>query len=115
MGNALVNRAIALRPNYAHVSVSAFVVLLAMSRTALDRDQAHDDGPTVPARHYYAGWRLLALMLGHKDPGDEKPLPPAAKQAVARAVRELTDCGLIGRAAPEIDAAFRHRVYVIRI
>lgn len=115
MGNSLVNRAIGMRPNYAHVSASAWLVLIRMSATALDREQAAtDDRVSTPARCYFAGWRPLALMLGRKVDSDE-PLDAAAHKAVMRAVRELTDCGVIGRAPPEFQEGFRHRVYLIRL
>lgn len=110
MGSSLVNRAIAMRPNWPQLSGVAMQILYRMCLTALDHD-----GAEMPACHYFAGWRPLAMMLGYKDSGDDESMHPAAHRAVARGIRELTDCGVIGRAPPEIQAGYKHRVYVIRI
>lgn len=111
MGNALVRRAIALRPIYPHVTSSAYLVLVRMCLTAYDRDEAEDRH----ARQYYGGWRPLAMVLGYKDPGDEEQLPADAHKAVMRAVRELTETGLIGRAGTQWSGGIRRRVYDIRV
>jgi len=118
MGSRLLLTVIARRPDYADVSNTAFLVLLRMAGTALDHNgPTRPDGPATPARHYFGGWKPLAPYAGprHKDPGPDRDLTPAAKQAVARAVRELTTCGLICPADPEIQSWFGHRCYEIRV
>jgi len=93
MGAQLVRvvQAKALGGGLSGLSSRAMLVLIAM---ALD---AHDTGTEdTPARCYFRGWLPLALMLGH--PG----LTPGGKSAVARAIRELTDAGLI-----KVDPGYR--------
>lgn len=66
----------------------ALVLLLAMA--SVGRDTATTK---VEAGVYYGGWPLLARVLGFKT------YNAAAERAVARAVRELVDAGLITREA----------------
>lgn len=60
----------------------ARVVLAAMASVAHDQD----DQPV-----YFAGWEPLALALGYADPQPNSD----AQRAVTRALRCLTDAGLI--------------------
>jgi hypothetical protein len=111
MGFSLVNAALGIRPTRSKISVPAYLVLLHMCATAMDRDRP--DG--TPGRLYFAGWKPLAITLGYPAPMDDGPLEPAAHQAVARAVRELREAGLIGYADPWTQRGFNARVYVIRL
>jgi hypothetical protein len=86
MGNQLARQLLVLRAGL-EVSDRAFVVLLRMSMTALDRDRKDQ-----PGRVYFAGWEVLAMTLGYDDPKGA-----AAEQAVARAIRELSSKGLVKR------------------
>jgi hypothetical protein len=62
------------------------LVLVVMARRALDNPTKRH-----PGRIYWGGWQILAQEgLNYPDWPDE-----AAKQAVARAIRDLTDRGLI--------------------
>lgn len=53
---------------------------------AIGRDKPQDN---VEAGVYFAGWDLLAKALGYKE------YTPAAERAVARAISELVDAGLV--------------------
>jgi hypothetical protein len=61
-------------------------VLLVMASIGRDNDTAKAD-----AGYYYGGWELLARVLGFK------VYNRAAQRAVARAVSELVDAGLVVR------------------
>jgi len=77
----------------------ALAVLFVMASVA--RDSATRK---VDAGVYYAGWELLARVLGFK------VYNPAAERAVARAIRELTDAGLVvreGRPGPRQRQVYR--------
>ena len=69
------------------ISDRATLVLLRMAHSALDHE-----GLKHPARQYWGGWELLGMALGYEDPTSS-----AAQSAVARAVRELTERGLLKR------------------
>jgi hypothetical protein len=81
------------------VSDKAKIVVMVMASIGRDRDQ-----PNVQAGVYYGGWPLLARALGY-------PLyTPAAHRAVARAIAELIDAGLIeplGDPRPGVRQAYR--------
>lgn len=81
--------AVAKRPLW-DIQPRSFMVLTRMCSSALDRENG-----TMPGRLYYGGWVPLAMMLGYDAPADGEPLSDTAKQAVKRAVRDLTRAGLI--------------------
>lgn len=62
----------------------ALACLLVMASIARDTPT-----PKVDAGLYYGGWPLLARCLGFK------VYNPAAERAVARAIRQLVDAGLV--------------------
>ncbi len=77
--------AMAMGGRLGDLSANAHRCLLVMAFTA------HDKGTNdAPARTYFRGWDHLARAALCRDVYDAP-----AKQAVARAVRELTDAGLI--------------------
>src|SRR5262245_58311653 len=86
MGGQLCTQVVALSMlgHLVTLTQSARVVLFAMATIARDMPQNHTDPVT-----YWGGWELLAKALGHKEP------TPTAKRAVARAVAELVDAGLV--------------------
>lgn len=73
----------------AGISHPAYRVLLEMARRAKDKG-----GGDQPARHYYGGWRHLAMRLGYEAPSNG-PLPRGAELAVQRAITELVRAKLI--------------------
>ena len=89
MGNQLAQHAVALMMaggRTKELSPSARAVLIAMALSA------HDTGTKrIPPAYYYRGWTHLAQVLGYPDLG------PGGKSAVARAIRQLTDAGLLER------------------
>jgi hypothetical protein len=107
MGYQLLRDAIALRPTWT-LTDRAYITLLYMALTALDQPTK-----TREARHYYAGWTPLAMQLGYETPSPDQPLGPAAKSAVARAISELTETGLIKPAGNHIRYGKRARVYLL--
>lgn len=64
---------------------NAFKVLLRMALVALDQP----DKRGRPAELYYGGWEPLADALGHTS------LTPAAHTAVRKALKTLTDAGVV--------------------
>jgi len=111
MGYQLVNTALGIRPSYLKVTPAGWLVLVHMAATALDRDRP--DG--TPGRLYFGGWKPLAVSLGYPPTMDDGPLEPAAHKAVMRAMRELREAGLVGRADPHTQRGFNARVYVLRL
>jgi hypothetical protein len=89
MGNQLAHHAVALMMDGTRtkgLTQGARLTLLAMALSA------HDTGTKrIPPAYYYRGWRHLGMVLGH-DTWDR-----TAEQAVTRAVRQLTQAGLIER------------------
>jgi hypothetical protein len=71
------------------ISDRAYRVLLIMAHRAKDKGTAD-----MPARHYYGGYRYLAIQLGYDVPSGGE-LPRAPKLAVQRAVSELIAAKLI--------------------
>lgn len=107
MGSGLFREAMGRRVEYPQLSCAAYVVLLHMCETALDRPQRD-----TPARHYYAGWGVLAIALGY--PVDESGKPGAAgERAVARALVDLSRARLIARQGVRWHEGSRNAVYVI--
>lgn len=86
MGGRLCSEAVGLMAVGAIKGPSrgARLVLLTMCSVARDRDQKN-----VQKGIYFGGWELLSGVLGFPEHS------PAAKVAVARCVRELTDAGLL--------------------
>lgn len=73
--------------------------LLIMASIGRDKPKGH-----VERGVYYGGWELLSRCLGYKT------FTPAAQRAVARAVAELLDAGLImpcGKHGPNRRQAYR--------
>ena len=106
MGWQLIRDAHAQRPNWS-ITNNAFTVLSRMAITAHDKDTSEYD-----ARYYFGGWKPLALSLGYQVEAAEL-LPPDAKRAVARALRELIDQGLIKPGDDNQHAGRRHRNYIL--
>ena len=106
MGWQLIRDAIAQRPNW-NISDRAAHVLYRMAVTAQDKDTKE-----YAARYYFGGWKPLALALGYQFE-DHEPLPRPAHLAVARAIRELTDIGLIKPADDNPTAGRHHRTYIL--
>lgn len=109
VGADLVLEAIAKRPLW-DLQPRSFMVLMRMCSSALDRENG-----TAPGRTYYGGWVPLAMMLGHPAPDDTEPLADTAKQAVKRAIRDLTDAGLIKALPEDEQAQYRYRAYRITL
>lgn len=86
MGGALASHVVDLAAlgYLANASDRARLVLLIMSTVARDKAQ-----PNVEAGIYYGGWEYLAKCLGFK------AYTSGARRAVARAMRELVDLGLV--------------------
>jgi hypothetical protein len=81
------------------LSIRAKHTLDVMASTALDRDAK--DGR--PARHYFAGWELIAAHLGYSREVIDGPGRDVARRAVGRAMAELVAAGHIkqvGRTGP---------------
>jgi DNA-binding transcriptional ArsR family regulator len=87
MGSELYGRVTSLQMNgnLHALSGPAYSALVAMAIVAHDRDTK-----TSPARLYFAGWELLARTALRRDEYDD-----AAERAVARAIKQLRDAGLI--------------------
>jgi hypothetical protein len=89
MGNQLIRHVEAMLMDGQRVkglSPSSRLVLVIMAA------DAHDTGTrTIPAAYYFRGWPHLGRMLGY-DTYDHR-----AERAVARAVRELRQAGLVER------------------
>jgi hypothetical protein len=111
MGYTLVTEALGIRATHPKITVHAYLVLVYMCSTAMDRERP--DG--TPGRLYFAGWKPLAVVLGYPRAMDDGPLERPAERAVARAIRELRQAGLIGLAEPYTQRRFNARVYVIRL
>ena len=106
MGWQLIRDAIAQRPVW-NISDRAAHVLYRMAVTAQDKDTKE-----YAERHYFGGWKPLAMALGYQLE-DDGPLPADAHRAVARALRELIDRGLIKPGEDNIKAGRRHRTYLL--
>lgn len=84
-------------PRHRLPNPAARLILVRMAHTALDAD----DWPV-----YFAGWDTLALALGYEK------YDHAAEIAVGRAIRQLTDAGLI---KPDGNAPGGNRRYRITL
>ena len=91
VGADLLVEAVARRPTW-NISARAFDVLARMCLTALDKPNGDN-----PGRLYFGGWIPLAMMLGYDAPNEGEPLAKNSEEAVRRAIKELTDAGLIKR------------------
>jgi hypothetical protein len=69
---------------HAPISANARVVLNIMAWNAMDNDTK-----ARPAATYFGGWDLLGLWMGDAKSDD------ARERMIARAIAELTACGLI--------------------
>jgi hypothetical protein len=105
VGKDLLLEAVAKRPLW-DLKPRSFDVLCRMCATALDREHGHD-----PGRLYYGGWIPLAMMLGYPAPDEGEPLEGAGKQAVRRAIADLTRAGLIKTVA----SSHRNQAYRITL
>ena len=86
MGTQLVRQveAMAMHGTLDRLTMAARLVLWVMAT------DAHDTGRgDTPAACYFRGWEHLASVLGHRG------LTSAGQSAVARAMRELQDAGLV--------------------
>ena len=106
MGWQLIRDGMAQRPNW-NISHAAALILYRMAAAAHDKDTSE-----YSARYYFGGWKPLAAALGYQV-DDDGPLPAAAHRAVARAIRELTDQGLIKPADSNDRAGRHHRTYIL--
>lgn len=93
MGSRLIARIGALMPGdtdprFKDMPASARAVLLYMAGVTLDVDS-----DSTPAGHYYGGWDRLARTLGHPNADHNT----AGERAVARALRELRERGIVRR------------------
>lgn len=74
------------------ISASAYRVLMRMAVVVLDQDSepgANDEGM------YFGGWKALTPVLGYGVTDDDDAIPNAAKQTIARAIRDLREHGYI--------------------